>query len=107
MKKKGKKNSLPLNSKDIKDFVIKWNTKYPYDKWWREKYKVPFFSEEHLKANPIMIKAEYIEDQMYQKEIEKAIREQLGEEEKPKEAKVDHNNIDWDALDKQLSAKKS
>jgi hypothetical protein len=102
MKKKEKKNNLPLESKNLRDFVIKWNTKYPYDKWWREKYKVPFFSEKHLDADPIMIKFEYIEDLIYQKEVERAMLEQLGEEKVPKSAKINPEDIDWDALDKKI-----
>lgn len=39
-----------------------WLIRFPYDKWWRIKYNVPLFSDEHLRCNPIDQKLEYIED---------------------------------------------
>jgi hypothetical protein len=50
---------------DFDNFILKWNERLPVDRWWREKHKVAFLSEEHKKMNPIDIYLEYREDKMY------------------------------------------
>ena len=48
----------------LSEFVLKWNNTWAYDFWWRQKYKVPFGSKEHLDANQIDIAIEYVEDKL-------------------------------------------
>lgn len=37
-----------LDINDVRLFVKDWNLKYPVDRWWREKYNIPFGSPQHL-----------------------------------------------------------
>ena len=61
-----------MNLKDqFRDFIIKWNNKFPLDKWWRDKYKIPFGSEQHLFINQIDILFEYLEGMVYDESVEK------------------------------------
>lgn len=55
---------------DINAFVNDWNTKYPYDRWWRKRYNVPFGSRSHREASFIDMVVEYIEDITYRKSTE-------------------------------------
>lgn len=48
-------------STDLKTFIINWNNLFPLDRWYREKYKIPFNSKKHLKASQVDILLEYIE----------------------------------------------
>jgi hypothetical protein len=52
---------------DIRKFIKEWNVRYPYDRWWRKKYNIPFGSELHRKANFIEMMIEYSEDIYFQK----------------------------------------
>lgn len=49
-------------STDLKTFIINWNNLFPLDRWYREKYKIPFNSKKHLKASQVDILLEYIEE---------------------------------------------
>jgi transposase len=51
---------------DLREFIITWNNTFPTDKWWRDKYKIPFGSPAHLEANQIDIFIEYIEQKAYE-----------------------------------------
>ena len=31
----------------INSDILKWNNKFPLDRWWRKKYKIPYLSKEH------------------------------------------------------------
>lgn len=44
---------LPLNSKNIQEFVINWNNQIPIDRWYRQKYNIPFNSITHKSTNII------------------------------------------------------
>ena len=50
---------------NIKSFIYWWNSTYPIDRWWREKYKIPFNSKAHQAMNFIDMKLEFEEDRMY------------------------------------------
>jgi len=63
-----------LSIDDFKSFVRVWNSKYPIDRWWREKYRVPFNSKSHRSQDLFAMILEYEEDLMYI-EIENDIRE--------------------------------
>jgi hypothetical protein len=65
-------------------FIVEWNNKYPYDRWWRSKYNIPFGSNQHKETNFISMKIEYQEDLLFQKikkEIEDNSEESLSEKE--------------------------
>lgn len=38
---------LPFGSKNLKELVENWNRAIPIDKWYREKYNIPFNSSAH------------------------------------------------------------
>lgn len=67
----------------FKSFIIKWNNKFPLDRWYREKYKLPFNSIEHCESNPIDIYFEYLEEVVW-KEHEKSIIDRYVKEERYK-----------------------
>lgn len=48
--------------KELESFIKLWNVKFPYDRLWRKKYNIPFFSEAHLKASQIDIYLDLLED---------------------------------------------
>jgi hypothetical protein len=50
----------------LREFIITWNNLFPTDKWWRDKYKIPFGSPTHLEANQVDILIEYIEHKAYE-----------------------------------------
>jgi hypothetical protein len=52
---------------DIMGFIKAWNEKYPYDRWWRKKYGIPFGSKKHREASFIEMSIEYKEDIYFQK----------------------------------------
>ena len=37
-----------INIKDIRSFIEDWNDRFPIDKWFRDKYNIPFGSKSHL-----------------------------------------------------------
>lgn len=57
---------MPDVTKDLRTFIINWNNTFPLDRWWRDKYKIPFGSSAHLEANQIDIFIEYIEQKAYE-----------------------------------------
>lgn len=60
-------NQQPIQIQDLKDFVINWNTNFPIDRWWRQKYKVAFNSPEHRKISFLDIRIEWEEDILFEK----------------------------------------
>lgn len=50
---------------DIKSFMINWNNKYPIDRWWREKYNVPFNSDQHRQMDMYDMRFQFEEDMAY------------------------------------------
>src|ERR1700746_2545499 len=75
------KNQKPTNKFKISDFIEKWNKEYPFDRWWRKKYNIPFGSKVHKEASHIDMYFEYKED-LYFKNLkdEKTIEELKSEE---------------------------
>lgn len=57
---------------DIDKFIEEWNIKYPYDRWWRRKYNVPFGSEQHRNMRIIDMAVQYYEDIFFEKLNKKA-----------------------------------
>jgi hypothetical protein len=56
-----------LSHSDIEYFLKEWNIKYPYDRLWRSKYKIPFHSKAHLEISPIDIYLDITEDKLIEK----------------------------------------
>lgn len=78
-----------------KDFVVKWNNTFVYDKWYRMKYNIPFNSEHHRQQSQIDIYFEYLEEVLYKESLDK--RESLN---KDKEELKKGNWIKEKATDK-------
>jgi hypothetical protein len=51
---------------DIKKYIIDFNIRFPYDRWWRKKYTIAFNSPLHRESNFIDQLIEYEEDQLFQ-----------------------------------------
>lgn len=56
-----------LDPESVKNFVLEWNTKFPIDRWWREKHAVAFNSAQHREVSIIDMRVEWEEDQLYNK----------------------------------------
>ncbi|QIG64891.1 hypothetical protein SJC03_217 [Bacteroides phage SJC03] len=56
---------LPFCSKDLKEFVLKWNYSFPIDRWYRDKYKIPFNSTAHKNLSFIDMYFEYLEHYLF------------------------------------------
>nr|DAT83583.1 MAG TPA: Protein of unknown function (DUF321) [Caudoviricetes sp.] len=50
---------------DLRTFMIQWNNKFPYDRWWRKKHGVAFLSPEHRGCSFIHQMMEFEEDMMF------------------------------------------
>lgn len=68
-----KEYSFSLNSftftketpEEFKNFVYKWNTLLPIDKWYRSKYKLKFNSKEHREISLLSMLFEFEEEKAY------------------------------------------
>lgn len=58
------------NLKGVKDEIYKWNSLYPLDKWWRDKYKISYNSDEHRNSCLLDIAQEYQEQKIFNKMYE-------------------------------------
>lgn len=54
---------------EIDKFIFKWHD-FPFDYWWRKKYKIPFGSQAHREMNFIDMYIEYREEFLLNKAIE-------------------------------------
>lgn len=78
MKTKRKNNA----QEEIDKFIFKWHD-FPFDYWWRKKYKIPFGSQAHREMNFIDMYIEYREEFLLNKAIEeydKSISDREDEE---------------------------
>lgn len=57
----------------LRGFMVAWSNQFPLDKWWRDKYNIPFNSSKHLEANQADILMEYIEHQLYEEHSVKGL----------------------------------
>jgi len=57
-----KKNNHELSIDKIQKFVLWWNSTYPIDYWWRQKYSIPFGSEKHQAQSILDMRIEFEED---------------------------------------------
>lgn len=76
----------------IREYVLEWNNKYPWDYRWRRKNGVAFGSERHLSTSFLQMKIELIEDQEYEKAIEKFKKRHENVQEDEERKFFDPNN---------------
>lgn len=76
-------------------FVREWNSKYPYDRWWRKKYNIPFGSKEHREANFIDMAIDFAEDMYYAKMKRIDVDEDIDEAEKQVDELIESNTIKY------------
>jgi hypothetical protein len=91
-----------MTKSDGRDYVIQWNNRFPLDRWWREKWKIPLFSKQHLEVDPISQVLEYIEDKEFESVSEK-IKLEIEKEDRLKQtgkllSNVKNNSISDDEL---------
>lgn len=77
---------------DGKDQIIQWNNRFPLDRWWREKWKIPLFSKQHLETDPISQVLEYIEDKEFES-VSKKIKLEIEKEDRLKQTGKLINNV--------------
>lgn len=70
-----------MNIEDVKKYMIQWNRKFPVDRWWREKHKVAFLSDEHRKTSFLNQLMEFAEDVYFQVELKEKKKELESQEE--------------------------
>lgn len=74
-------NHISVN--EIKEYIRWWNVIFPIDRWWREKYRIPFGSKKHLESSFVDMLLEYYEDLEYRRiRLESVNEEENGEVDK-------------------------
>lgn len=76
----------------LKEEVFIWNIQFPVDKWWREKYKIPFMSKLHRDCSFIDQIFEYEEERLFKEASQDSKNEYIpntGEY-----LNVDESNVD-------------
>lgn len=61
-------------SNEYREFMVKWNLKFPIDRWYREKHKIPFMSKQHRESSFLNMRLEWEEDRLF-KEIDEDVYE--------------------------------
>lgn len=59
-----------MEKDQLTKYITTWNVKYPYDKAWRVKHKIPLFSPSHKSMTLLDILMEVEEDRLYAEAIE-------------------------------------
>jgi hypothetical protein len=90
---------MPDIKQDLRTFIINWNNFFPLDKWWRDKYKIPFGSPAHLEANQIDIFIEFIEQQAYEEHKTQLIELTNKEDRHKKDGWISKNAIPEEVSD--------
>lgn len=75
----------------LKDEIIEWNNTFPVDRWWRQKYNVPYNSSKHRECDFFDQLFEYMEEKAFDKFYESQQYEQgdwLKEQERSPEEKI-------------------
>ena len=70
-----------MTKQELTSYIVSWNIKYPYDKTWRSKYKVPIFSPSHKQMCLADIWMEIEEERLYDEAVEKYRDEKKEREE--------------------------
>lgn len=69
---------------DFDKIVINWNNTWPLDRWYRQKYKIPFNSIQHQDVSQIDVYFEWREEQAFKKyekdTLKKAEKDKLYKE---------------------------
>lgn len=63
----------------IKNEVLKWNSRFPIDVWWRRKHNIPFMSLQHKEVTFLDQLFEYYEDKMIEELSEDKYKPNIGE----------------------------
>lgn len=64
-----------MTNEELRELVIRWNNKFPFDRFWRMKHNVSFLSPEHRACSFLAQKFEFEEDKLYN-EFEKKEQEE-------------------------------
>lgn len=59
---------------ELKSFIKRWNSNYPIDRWWRNKYNIPLNSPSHRQAHLVDMRLDWEEDLLYN-EIKQQLRD--------------------------------
>lgn len=59
----------------MKEYLFYWNSTFPFDRLWREKYKIPFNSKKHLNANQVDILYDLLEDKLFKQFFDDRVKE--------------------------------
>ena len=54
---------------EVRDFLINWNVKFPYDRSWRKKYNIPFNSVQHKEISFLDQALDIEEDKLFEELI--------------------------------------
>ncbi len=79
---------------EFKDYVYAWNLRFPIDRWWREKHKIPFGSQAHRDVSLIDQFFELTEDRIYNELRKDKVKYVAGAQDWLKERKVSQEDID-------------
>lgn len=66
---------------DWRRFIIQWNNENPLDRWYREKHKIGFNTQQHRETNQFDIYLEFLEELAY-REYDERMEKELYQEEK-------------------------
>lgn len=61
--------------KDIKYFIIAWNNKFMYDRFYRQKYNIAFNSPQHRALSPIDMFIDIMEERLIEKHFKDSERQ--------------------------------
>jgi len=84
-----------MNQNRLKQFVIDWNNRFPFDRIYREKYNIAFNSPQHRSLSQIYIYLDILEDKMFNKHKDDYIKYENFKEEIKKDGKYlrDRENV--------------
>lgn len=54
-----------MTIEEMKVFMVQWNNRFPYDRYFRSKHKIAFMSSAHKESSFINQRLEYIEDSLF------------------------------------------
>ena len=56
-----------MDRSNILTSIVSWNNRFPLDRWWRNKYGIPFMSPAHRESSFLAQLFEFEEDKMFAK----------------------------------------
>ena len=60
---------------NLRQEIVEWNNKFPYDRVYRQKHKIAFGSEAHRSVNQIDVYRDALEDRMFQDLFEEVAKD--------------------------------